>query len=246
MENKQEQGLVVLGRDPLALLPNNGVELLVTRALATKQDFSKQKTDRSYVRKRQDFPYVPGSYMIDKFEEVIPLYDEQLISCEFKPEVLQVHVCLKITDLTTGNSRLGFGAARVQVSTDTKAAVQEGKRGLLPFDILDYDKQLKAARTNAKKDAIKEFGVCADIYDRIIVPDDVVKAWQAEFDELIEKHVTSPLDRMNWTKEWKANIEICKKKNRRDMFYYTLEALKKELNIQQGDINDDVQSEFDQ
>lgn len=227
---EQEKGLVLKQQDPIALINTNEGQVIVNRAKEVKEVFIKQKTDKSYVRKRGDFPYVPYAYMLEKFEQVIPLYRERLVVCEFHPQVLQVFVCLEITDLTTGNTRIGTGAARVQVSTETKKAVEAGERQLRPFDILDYDKQIKSARTQAKKDAIKEFGVCADIYDRIIVPDELISKMQKEFNEIV-KSIESPLERMNWNKEWQANIEICKKKNRRDMFFITLYDLKKKLNL---------------
>jgi hypothetical protein len=123
--------------------------------------FSKPTPAEKVQRREDGFDYVQGSYMDYSFKQDHPLYSTELLQVNVENSIGWVYAAVRITDIVTGNSEIGAGAARIQVSRDAK------ERGnITPFDIIDFDKNIKSAVTNAIKNTQMRFGTCADIYQR--------------------------------------------------------------------------------
>jgi len=141
-------------------------ELMLTDKLSLQRDyilapFAKPTPPEKVQRREDGYDYVEGSYMDYQFKQDHPSYRTKLISLEVKAELGWIFATVELTDGTTGNSEIGAGAARIQVSKEAKA-----KGNITPFDIIDLDKNAKSALTNAIKNAQSRFGTCADVYNR--------------------------------------------------------------------------------
>lgn len=165
---------------------------------------SNQVTDKDYVRIKPggggvSFAYVPIAYMDAVFKQATPLYSVKLIETKVDVQILSVYITLELTDRVSGNTEIGVGAARIQVKTAAKDEfIKTGK--LSPFDIVDFDKNIKSARTNAKKDAIKEFGFCADIYQRLVIDPKILAEMRNKYAELIAIKYPSEVKQENQMK----------------------------------------------
>lgn len=114
-------------------------------------------TPKEKIKKRPDgLDYVEGSWMDTKTKEFMPLYKYELLQVSY--EFGWVNVFVSLTDRTTGNTELGAGSARIQVFRGVEAPGFK--------DIVDMGNNLKAALTQAIKNAQSRFGICADVYGR--------------------------------------------------------------------------------
>lgn len=109
------------------------------------------------VKKRPDgFDYVETSWMNHIFKANSPLYSHELL---YVNESLGwIDIIVRLTDRITGNSELGGGSARIQV----RRGVENPGFG----DVIDKGNNLKAALSNAIKNAESRFGHAADIYGK--------------------------------------------------------------------------------
>ena len=124
----------------------------------------KADTPETKVKKRPDgYPYVSGSYMNKLFTDLFPLYEFTNLEVTDVPQWGIVRVTLILVDRTSGNSQPGVGAARIQISREAK---KKPVHEITPFDLIDYDKNVKSALTNAIKNAQSRFGVAADVYQK--------------------------------------------------------------------------------
>lgn len=125
-------------------------------------------TPKEKVKKRPDgLDYVEGSWMDTKSKEFMPLYEYKLL--HISHEYGWINVFVSLTDRTTGNTELGAGAARIQVFRGVETPSFR--------DIIDMGNNLKAALTQAIKNAQSRFGICADVYGkRESVPTDDERA----------------------------------------------------------------------
>jgi len=120
--------------------------------IATPYD---QKTPKEKVKERPDgYDYVESSYMDFETKNFMPLYKYKLLKERIYLGWVINYVSL--TDRITGNTELGSGAARIQVS---RGVEEPGFR-----DVLDMGNASKAALTNAIKNAQSKFGIAADVY----------------------------------------------------------------------------------
>lgn len=131
------------------------------------------KTPPEKVKKRPDgYDYVESSYMDYETKKFMPLYEYKLLHTA--SDMGWITIIVSLTDRTTGNTELGAGSARIQVSRGVETP---GFR-----DVIDMSNNVKAALTNAIKNAQSRFGIAADIYQRReSIPDD---AERKRFDEL--------------------------------------------------------------
>jgi hypothetical protein len=113
----------------------------------------KVPTPKEKVQKRPDgFDYVEHSWMDNSFKTSSPLYSNSLVWVEDKDG--WINVLVQITDRITGNSELGAGASKIQVSKKTG-------------DILDKGNNLAGALSKAIKNAHSRFGHAADVYRKL-------------------------------------------------------------------------------
>lgn len=116
-----------------------------------------QKTPKEKVKKRPDgYDYVESSFMDFETKKFMPLYKYKMIT--LKVELGWINCIVSLKDRITGNTELGAGAARIQVS---RGIVEPGFR-----DVIDMSNNIKAALTNAIKNAQSRFGISADIYQK--------------------------------------------------------------------------------
>lgn len=120
------------------------------------------------VKKRPDgFDYVSESYMVMTFKKLTPLYQWRVLEVKPIMEALTVQATVELTDRRTGNTEIGVGAARIQISKEAKERFLAGKQErIMPFDLVDYDKNCKSALTQARKNALRNFGIAADVYNK--------------------------------------------------------------------------------
>ena len=144
------------------------------------------------VKKRPDgYDYVESSYMDFETKKFMPLYEYKLL--HYGNDMGWISVIVSLTDRTTGNTELGAGSARVQVSRGVETP---GFR-----DVIDMSNNIKAALTNAIKNAQSRFGIAADIYQRReSIPDD---AERKRFDELKKAiYAISPTRAKMFADQW--------------------------------------------
>ena len=116
-----------------------------------------QMTPPEKVKKRPDgYDYVESSFMDFETKKFMPLYKYKLLKVNWEMGWINCIVSLK--DRITGNTELGAGAARIQVSR----GIEEPKFR----DVIDMSNNVKAALTNAIKNAQSRFGISSDIYRR--------------------------------------------------------------------------------
>lgn len=116
-----------------------------------------QKTPKEKVKKRPDgYDYVESSFMDFETKKFMPLYKYKLLNLTW--ELGWINCIVSLKDRITGNTELGAGAARIQVN---RGIEEPGFR-----DVIDMSNNVKAALTNAVKNAQSRFGISADVYQR--------------------------------------------------------------------------------
>lgn len=131
------------------------------------------------------YDYVKYSYMDREFKDQFPMYDWTMIQKDIVMGWIVYTV--KVTDRITGNSQLGSGGARI--ATFKSAEVLDHRA------IVDMGHSDAAALSNALKNAMSRFGICADVYRRL--EEDRTPEQEERFDSLYK---TLPLS-------WKVMIE---------------------------------------
>lgn len=160
------------------------------------------------------FAYVAQAFMYELFFKVYPLTEITIKNIDINFNAFWVTVTLEIKDLISGRTEPGVGSARIQISTAAREKYVE--KGIMPtqFDVIDLDKNIKSARTQAKKDAIKEFGICADVYQRLVIDPAILQQWREKYAELISIKYPSEIKQENQMKyydEYKGNkLELIK------------------------------------
>lgn len=116
-----------------------------------------QKTPVEKVKKRPDgYDYVESSFMDYETKKFMPLYKYTLLHVSW--EMGWINVIVSLEDRITGNTELGAGSARIQVSRGVETP---GFR-----DVIDMSNNIKSALTNAIKNAQSRFGIAADVYQK--------------------------------------------------------------------------------
>jgi len=119
--------------------------------------FREQKTPVEKVKKRPDgYDYVESSFMDYETKKFMPLYEYKLLSLTW--EMGWITAVISLTDRITGNTELGAGSARIQVSRGVETP---GFR-----DVIDMSNNVKSALTNAIKNAQSRFGIASDVYQK--------------------------------------------------------------------------------
>lgn len=191
-----------------------GIKAFSEHANKVRQEAKSSPTPEQFIEWKDmgnvSYPYPNTAYMYQEFNRLYPLHKFTVIKVEYLPTLLSVQVIVELTDLKTGTTEIGVGSARVQIKKTSREDLEAGRKVLTPFDIVDYDKSVKSARTQAKKDAIKEFDVCADIYDRIVVSKEIHDQWKKEYDRIVDKYIVDPTTKAKFNQRW--NNEPYKKR----------------------------------
>jgi hypothetical protein len=114
-------------------------------------------TPKEKIKKRPDgYDYVEGTWMDHVTKEYMPFYEYNLLHISWQLGWINIVVSLK--DRTTGNMELGAGAARIHVYQGVETPGFK--------DVIDMGNNIKAALTQAIKNAQSRFGVAADVYGK--------------------------------------------------------------------------------
>jgi hypothetical protein len=118
-------------------------------------------------RNPKGYDYVKGSYMDMSFKQYSPLYSYDSIDVQDVLPLGFVRVAVILRNRITGNTEVGTGAARIQLTRDARKRLESGGNfTVTPFDVVDYDKNLKSATEQARKNAQRQFGIASDVYRR--------------------------------------------------------------------------------
>jgi len=150
------------------------------------------KTPPEKVKKRPDgFDYVESSWMDYESKKNAPLYEYRLL--HVTSDMGWINMVISLTDRITGNTELGAGSARIQVS---RGVEEPGFK-----DVIDMGNNYKSALTNAIKNAQSRFGISADIYQRReSVPTDAERERHGSMKALI--YGISPSRTKMFTEQW--------------------------------------------
>ncbi|RLB96243.1 MAG: hypothetical protein DRH90_24790 [Deltaproteobacteria bacterium] len=118
-------------------------------------------------RNPQGYDYVSGAYMDKEFKEFAPVYEYVSIVVTDVLAMGHVRAEVVLKNRVTGNQEVGVGAARIQVTREARKRLTEGsQQGILPFDVVSYNNNVKAAVEEARKNCMRGFGICSDVYRR--------------------------------------------------------------------------------
>jgi hypothetical protein len=121
------------------------------------------KTPASQVKMKGDFPYAEYSYMLDQFEQQHPLYAFKIepSGTFFSEKYIIYHVAVHLVDLATGESRAGVGSHPVLAY---EAAAKGGAMKDIAWIRQQMSNAYKSALTEAQRNAMSNWGICADMY----------------------------------------------------------------------------------
>jgi hypothetical protein len=139
----------------ILLSKNENFRKTVTEHITSIYDV---RTPKEKIKKRPDgLDYIESTWMDKTFKEFSPLYEYTLL--HVNESLGWIDIIVSLTDRSTGNTELGAGSARIQVR---RGAAEPYKA----TDIVDKGNNLKAALTNACKNAQSKFGTGADVYGK--------------------------------------------------------------------------------
>jgi len=132
-----------------------------------EEPFKKTTPAEKVKRSGKGYDYVKGSYMDSEFKKHSPLYEYVSMTITDVLPLGQVRAEVVLRSRVTGNTEVGTGAARIQVTKEARRKLESGNQShLLPFDVVDYDKNVKSALEQARKNAQRQFGIASDVYRR--------------------------------------------------------------------------------
>jgi len=134
----------------LSIMNDENLRGAVTEHITSIYDV---RTPKEKIKLRPDgLDYIESSWMDKTWKGYAPLYEYNLLV--HNESLGFIDIIVSLTDRITGNKELGAGSARIQTKRDD------------PDYILDKGNNLKAALTNAIKNAQSKFGVGADVYGK--------------------------------------------------------------------------------
>lgn len=187
------------------------------------QPFEQRTPENKVKRNPKGYDYVKGSYMDKSFKTFAPLYAYEHVEVQDVLGLGFVRVTVILRNRITGNAEVGTGAARIQLTKEARKKLEGGTQsGILPFDVVDYDKNLKAATEQARKNAQRQFGIAADVYRRQEfdpTEEDLIK-WVELRDRMSLKHKMQLQEEFEalgshfteWLDEVESNMENYEKK----------------------------------
>jgi len=139
----------------LSILSDDNLRAAVTEHITSIYDV---KTPKEKIKRRPDgLDYIESTWMDKTWKGFSPLYEYSLLLHNEALGWIDIIVSLK--DRISGNVELGAGSARIQVRRGASEPYSA-------MDIVDKGNNLKAALTNAIKNAQSRFGVGADVYGK--------------------------------------------------------------------------------
>tara|TARA_B100000519_G_C14231690_1_gene432702 strand:+ start:37 stop:717 length:681 start_codon:yes stop_codon:yes gene_type:complete len=153
---------------------------LLAAIRAEKQRISSYTTPKPYVKSRPDgLEYVEEKYMRDQLNEHFPIWSWEIKNVEFLgSEWCVVTGELSIVDSSIPRKFGSVGSARIQFKKNLDH---------IPENIIDIDKNVASANTNAFKRAVNRLcNICDDVYRKQIedyaLSDEQVSAIKEEMD----------------------------------------------------------------
>ncbi len=190
------------------------VNTVVKSAVKIRESLLKEKTNPEYVGMKGIYAYVPSNYMDDTFKKWYPIHKIRItsgptviancwVSCSVEIEAF-LSPSISIQNPGTACHRLNIPEKlrKALIARTTKP------EELTPLDWIDLSNDFKAALTDAIKNAQSKFGVCADIYNKGILPEsDIIKIKAAFLD--MWKLIPNSMEQLMVKKEWD---DLCAKK----------------------------------
>ena len=188
------------------------------------QPFENKTPENKVKRNPKGYDYVKGSFMDKSFKIHSPLYAYEHVEVQDVLPLGFVRVVLILKNRITGNAEVGTGAARIQLTKDARERIESGGVGVTPFDVVDYDKNLKAATEQARKNAQRQFGIAADVYRRQEfdpTEENLIK-WEELKEKMSLKHKMQLQEEFEslgshfteWLEEIESNMEDYEKKEK--------------------------------
>jgi len=191
------------------------------------------KTPPEHLKKREDgFLYPEFPYMLDMMNQYFPLRKEE-VEFILNDKVLVITAIATITDITTGAVRTGVDSHRMTFKKGSAKNLES---------VVDIGNDYKSAEQEALRNAYSRFGICADIYRRIIikpVTKEQEKAFYTlvtEFNETITKLPAKDERRVSaepWISTW---IDSFKEHNQSTATNF-IEQFKEKLTILKEKLN---------
>lgn len=190
------------------------INSVVKSAISIRQSLLEEKTNPEYIGMKGVYAYVPSNYMDDTFKKWYPIHKIKItagpaviancwVSCSVEIEAF-LSPSISIINPGTACHRLNI-PEKLRKALVAKTIRPEE---LTPLDWIDLSNDFKAALTDAIKNAQSRFGVCADVYNKGILPESEIIKIKAAFLELW-KTIPNSMEQLMVKKEWD---ELCNKK----------------------------------
>ena len=145
------------------------------------------KTPKAYIKRRPDgFDYVDEAFMRHQLNNYFPVWSWEVDDIEFLgSEWVVVRGHLSISDSSVPRKFGSVGATRVQFKRDRKTG---GAMPQTPENIVDIDKNVATANTNAFKRAVNRLcNIADDIYQKHIEDISLSEIQRQEVNVLLDK-----------------------------------------------------------
>lgn len=110
------------------------------------------------VQKGTGYQYASAAYMIDQMDNFHPLRKEEG-SVSINDKTACILAVVTVTDLITGESRVGTDAHRITFKKDSEKGLES---------LVDIGNDAKSALSEAIRNAYSRFGIAADIYKKVM------------------------------------------------------------------------------
>lgn len=193
------------------------------------------KTPSEFIDQRLDgYEYANWAWMLDQMNQLHPIRSEIVLFESFIPQTMTFTFTIQVTDLKTGEARVGCGSHPVP-AWDADSGKMKPDKSI--SNLLDNAK--KAALTKSLRNAYSNFGVASDLY-KSQVAGPTTEEQKTQYNQLVERankliaefseHKIPPLEK--WLSErdsvWKKLT-----KNDADEFLSKFEDRIKEISLKE-------------
>lgn len=211
---ESKRDLEKFGDEHYSLMAINGV---VKSALQIRNELLNHTTSKDYIGKKDLYPYVPSNYMDDLFKKYYPIHHIEIIQ---PPEIIAncwVGCSVLIKAYLSPSiwiSNPGTACHRITLPQEKNQLIKQRQKtntplsstDIMPTDWCSLSNDFKSALTDAIKNAQSKFGVCADIYQKGIVPQEILDKVKEAFEELANS-IPNTMEQLRVRKEWQTYSE---------------------------------------
>lgn len=184
-----------------------GLSKVIENAQSIRKELMNKKTDAYYIDKKDNHIYVKNQYMDNIFKLFYPIHTIKIVSERILTNawiIYNVEIEAKV-GLNLSITNCGAGASRIMIPKEIRAGIKNGTipiERLSPLDWIDVGNDAKSALTKAISNAQSRFGVCADVYNKGIMPEHIRKSIERTIDKIIETNVVLPMEKINVKRDW--------------------------------------------